>query len=161
MQPLCLGKYDRRKNIFSCGETPWDGIIAYECPTRCPVCGLPVPSDAEQAFIRLLRQNGIREPDGYNSERGSEYHEGLFDFHWLVDGHLILVDIDGGTWQTVTDKRGVQRSGGHANPRRIDGDWRKRNGATVAGWRVLVFTSSMIENNPQIIIDMLEKILRY
>lgn len=79
-----------------------------------------------------------------------------FDFAW--PDLRILVEIDGGTWMQTTGGR----SGGHAHPKRIEQDNKKRNWARACGWTVLQFTGGQVERGDamslmQAVVEMLVK----
>ena len=57
-----------------------------------------------------------------------------FDFCWLE--RKLAIECDGGTWN----------GGRHTRGKGYEEDCEKRNAATIQGWRVLNFTSSMIKS---------------
>lgn len=70
-----------------------------------------------------------------------------FDVAW--PRLMVAVEVDGGRW-----KPGGGRHGS-------DGDYRKRNAATVAGWRMLAFTPTLLNNDPVACIAQIRAVLEW
>lgn len=69
-----------------------------------------------------------------------------WDFAW--PDYKVAVEIQGGTWS----------GGAHGRGWGIERDCEKQNLAVLAGWRVLLFTGTMVHNGMSI--AMLEKALK-
>ncbi len=70
-----------------------------------------------------------------------------FDFAWPEQ--KVAVECDGGTWSRGRHTRGA----GYA------GDCEKRNAAQILGWRVLHYTSDMLESDPGGVMDQVKWVL--
>ena len=57
-----------------------------------------------------------------------------WDFSW--NDRMIAVEIQGGTWIF----------GRHTRPKGIENDCRKKNEATLLGWKVFEFTTDMVKS---------------
>lgn len=98
-------------------------------------------SDLERRFRYHLIQHGIRMPRQnfrFHSERLWE-----FDFAWVRE--KVAVDVDGEKY--------------HANPEQLIKDHWKRNAALMMGWKVLVFTGSMVRLRPAVCIEQVRQLL--
>lgn len=77
-----------------------------------------------------------------------------FDCAWPA--HKLAVEIDGGNRMVRYDSRGRPAVvGGHTK----DSDYEKLNAAVEAGWRVLRYSTAMLENNPLACIEQVKRIL--
>jgi very-short-patch-repair endonuclease len=80
-----------------------------------------------------------------------------YKFHprrkWRFDcafpDHMVAVELDGGTFMNGRHTRGA----GYA------GDCEKINAATVMGWKVLRYTSDMLNNDPESVIGQVRALL--
>jgi very-short-patch-repair endonuclease len=86
----------------------------------------------EEAFARLMRENGLDEGMARQYLFAQPRRKFRADFAWPA--RLVYVEIDGGTWSRGRHVRGA----GFAR------DCEKLNLATVLGWRGLRFTPGMI-----------------
>lgn len=64
-----------------------------------------------------------------------------FDFAWPE--HHVAVELEGA----------VYAGGRHTRGKGYEGDLEKYNAATLQGWRVLRYTTGMLKNDPQRVID--------
>ena len=102
-------------------------------------------SQLEMELAGQLKLYGVPEP-----QRQLRFEEGrkwAFDFAWPDQGadedgcvyemnRGLAVEVDGGTWTAGRHTRGLG----------FERDCQKLNAATLAGWRVLRFTSSMVKS---------------
>ena len=104
--------------------------------------------EAELALqIKALGLPGpIRE---YQAIKGRKFR---FDFAWLDPEHLLLVEVNGGTYT----------KGAHSTGQGIRRDYEKCNLATLAGWRVLSFDGKSVKSGEavEVIRQALESIDR-
>jgi very-short-patch-repair endonuclease len=101
-------------------------------------------SQLEQAFLTLMRWNGVNIPKPETQYRFAKPRRFRFDFAWPE--HRVAVEIEGGTWRNGRHTRGA----GYAR------DCEKYNLAVVNGWRVLRYTSNMLldDSGVQVFTDL-------
>lgn len=103
-------------------------------------------SNLEAAFLAYWSMLAPGEPipvkHKFHPERKWE-----LDFAWVYP--KVAVEIEGGTWQ----------GGRHNRPAGYAGDCRKYNAAALLGWTVLRYTSDMMENDPQSMVDNVKEAL--
>lgn len=101
-------------------------------------------SHLEAAFALIIRAAGLPEPvREYRFAPGRKYP---FDFAW--PDHLVAVEIEGGIWNNGQHVRGV----GYQN------NCIKYNLATLMGWRLLRYTSGML-NDPDMVAAQVAQLL--
>jgi hypothetical protein len=107
-------------------------------------------SDLEAAFdthwTRLAPKDAPAPVAQYRFEPGRKW---AFDRAWPSLNHMVAVELDGGVWT----------SGRHTRGQGFVNDCTKLNMATVRGWRVLRFTSTHLEQDPQGCIDQVLRLL--
>ncbi len=92
-------------------------------------------SDLERAFEMRWQQLAPADlPAPMRQYRFVQGRKWAFDFAW--PSASLAVEIDGGQW--------APRGGRHAG----DGDRHKLNAAAVAGWTVLRYSGTMLEQDP-------------
>jgi hypothetical protein len=102
-------------------------------------------SDLEQLFAFQVKAAGLPEPEREVCViPGRKFR---FDFAWTEPHHRLLVEVNGGNWVR----------GRHARPLGLKNDYEKLNLAMLAGWRVMQFDGTMIENGEAL--DMIAKAL--
>ncbi|MBF6589511.1 MAG: DUF559 domain-containing protein, partial [Ktedonobacterales bacterium] len=89
------------------------------------------PSDLEQSLLFFLRVAGLPRPE---REVTGIVPGRQFRFDFCYRRERLLIEVDGGTWQY----------GRHSRPAGYASDCSKINAATLAGWRVLRFTTDMV-----------------
>jgi very-short-patch-repair endonuclease len=89
-------------------------------------------SELEETFAGQLRILGVPEP--IREHRFARPRQWRFDFAWTDE--MLAVEIEGGTWV-----RGAHSRGAH-----FESDATKYNTAAALGWRVLRFTTDMVED---------------
>jgi very-short-patch-repair endonuclease len=100
-------------------------------------------SKLEQKLLFQIRAMGLPEPEReYRAIKGRMFR---FDFAW--EKERLLVEVNGGNWVR----------GRHARPLGLKNDYEKLNLAMLAGWRVMQFDGTMIENGEAL--DMIAKAL--
>lgn len=107
-------------------------------------------SPLERSFQYYLR---VLAPDLPEPEREYKFlktRRFRFDFCWRGRGQKVAVELDGG----------VYSGGRHVTGKGFTSDCEKFNLATLEGWRVLRFTSSMLKNNPEKCIDQIRGLLQ-
>lgn len=72
-----------------------------------------------------------------------------FDRCWIKPSQMLAVEIEGGVWT----------GGRHTRGKGYTADVEKYNAAVLAGWRVLRFTSNMLEDDPVSCVDMIRQAL--
>ena len=92
-------------------------------------------SQAEQTFSYQLRIYGIDHEEEY---RFHDERKWRFDF--AFPDNMLAVEIEGGTWS----------GGRHTRGQGFQDDCVKYNTAVKIGWRVLRYTTNMIENGEAI-----------
>lgn len=70
---------------------------------------------------------------------------------WSADfaltDHRILVEVEGGTWmQAIVQPDGKVIAGHHSHPIGYEKDCEKYNAAAILGWRLLRFTTQMVND---------------
>ena len=100
-------------------------------------------SPLERAFLTRLRQQGFPEP--VREFKPIPNRRWRVDFAWPEYG--LLVEIEGGTWS----------GGRHTRGKGFEDDCRKYGRLVLDGWRVLRFTSGMVEDGSAL--EMLDGIL--
>ncbi len=93
-------------------------------------------SDLELAMEYHLRV--IHAPKWQEEYRFDPQRRWAFDFAWPE--RMLALEVEGGTWQ----------GGRHTSGAGFERDCEKYNHATLAGWRVLRFTSGMIADGSAI-----------
>lgn len=110
----------------------------------------------EQAFLtrweQAVRDLVPRPPDPVFQCYFHPDRDWVFDFGWVSS--LVVVDLQGGGWLTGS------RRGGHSRELGMANDCAKHNAALVLGWRPFLATTSMIDNNPQAVIDPILTLLK-
>ncbi len=98
--------------------------------------GIPrPPSIGESTFDLHCRVYGL------NPEREWRFHperKWRFDFAW--PSLMLAVEVEGGTWKV----------GRHQTGKGFAADCEKYNAAAILGWRVLRYTTDMVESNEAI-----------
>ena len=74
-----------------------------------------------------------------------------FRFDCANPDKKIAIEINGGLWMY----------GKHNRPIGMQQDYIKYNAATVAGWRVLIYTPEMLRNQPGLIISAVRQLCGY
>jgi very-short-patch-repair endonuclease len=90
------------------------------------------PSPGEAALLLHIRALELPRP-----EREYKFHHSRrwrFDFAW--PGLRLVVEVEGGTWARGRHTRGAG----------FERDCEKYNAAALLGWRVLRFTTTMVED---------------
>lgn len=82
-------------------------------------------------------------------------HQSMADFCWR--GERLIVECDGGTQMVRNGKHGGKMVGGRHN---TDKDRDKLNRAAIRGYRVIRFSTSMLENDPQACIETVRAALK-
>ena len=93
------------------------------------------PSIGESTFELHCRVYGLK------PERECRFHDSRkwrFDFAW--PSLMLAVEVEGGTWQV----------GRHQTGKGFAADCEKYNAAAILGWRVLRYTTDMVESNEAI-----------
>lgn len=98
-------------------------------------------SDLEVAFDTWLRRLAPDLPPPAAEYRFHARRKWRFDRAW--PDQRIAVELEGGTWS----------GGRHTTGAGYERDCEKYNAATVAGWRVLRVTATMLDRDPAAIID--------
>jgi len=102
-------------------------------------------SKLEDLLLFQIHAMGLPEPEReYRAIEGRRFR---FDFAWTAPNHRLLVEVNGGNWVR----------GRHARPLGLKNDYEKLNLAMLAGWRVMQFDGTMIENGEAL--DMISKAL--
>jgi very-short-patch-repair endonuclease len=89
-------------------------------------------SGAERLLLLHLRAAGLPEP--VHEYRFHPSRKWRFDFAWPAA--MLAVEVEGGAWI----------AGRHVRGRGFEADCEKYNKAVLLGWRVLRFTSAMVED---------------
>lgn len=105
-----------------------------------------VESDLERFFLFALRAFGPELPIPTTQARLVPGRRYRFDFSW--DG--LVVEINGGTW--------LARSG-HSGGAAIDKDYWRLNEVVAEGYRVMMFSSSMLRRDPRQCIELVKRAL--
>jgi very-short-patch-repair endonuclease len=101
-------------------------------------------SDLERAFLTKLRQRRLPRPvTEYQAIPGRR-----FRIDCAYPDRKIAVELEGGVWS----------GGRHVRPKGFTTDCIKYNMLALHGWRVLRFTTEMVEDDSAI--DMLEQVLQ-
>jgi hypothetical protein len=102
-------------------------------------------SDLEDTLLWQIKAAGLPMPEReYRAIKGRMFR---FDFAWTEPHHRLLIEVNGGNWIR----------GRHARPLGLKNDYEKQNLAMLAGWRVMQFDGTMIENGEAL--DMIAKAL--
>ena len=108
-------------------------------------------SDREREFIVMWQRVAMPSPPGLAApvlqHRFHKVRRWRFDFAWPDE--MVAVEIEGGTFSGGRHSRGM----GHHR------DCEKYNTATVAGWKVLRFTSLHLEREPMAMIETIAELL--
>jgi very-short-patch-repair endonuclease len=88
-------------------------------------------SGAERLLLLHLRAAGLPEP--VREYRFHPSRKWRFDFAWPAA--MLAVEVEGGSWI----------AGRHVRGRGFEADCEKYNAAVLLGWRILRFTSAMVE----------------
>lgn len=111
---------------------------------------MPELSSLEQTFVTywLMFSDG-NHFDPVHEYRFTPPRRFRFDLAW--PDYKVAVELEGG----------VYSGGRHTRGKGFEGDCEKYNLATLAGWRVLRYTSNMLKNDPSLaiaqILDLLDK----
>ena len=89
-------------------------------------------SHAEYLLLLHLRAAGLPEPQ--TEYRFAPPRRWRFDFAWPAA--MLAVEVEGGSWI----------AGRHVRGRGFEADCEKYNAATLLGWRILRFTTAMVES---------------
>lgn len=108
------------------------------------------PSQLEERMAGILAEAGIPFTREYKAIPGRKFP---WDFAIGADPEQtrLLVEVQGGTWSR-------QRSG-HSTGAGIARDAEKLNLATKAGWKCLLFTSDMIRDQKDTIVEIIKEII--
>lgn len=124
-------------------EYPYDAVAATESGARGK-SAIPVSNDQVETLYALLR---IHAPDLYPLF----IREYKFD-RWRIDlavpSALLAIEVNGGRWLPGGGKHGTES------------DRRKIRKLTLAGWRVLEYSTEMLANNPIGIIEEIGQALQ-
>lgn len=110
--------------------------------------GMKVESGLESYFLFALRAFAPEIPLPRTQAKLVPGRHFRFDFAW--DGGLI-VEINGGTW--------LARSG-HSGGASTDKDYWRVNLAVAEGYRVMMFSSSMLRRDPRQCVELVKRALR-
>lgn len=89
-------------------------------------------SPLERLFLDHCRLAGLPEPAAEHPVMAGRRWR--FDFAWPT--HMVAMEVEGGTWA----------NGRHNRGRGYESDVGKYNAATLAGWKVLRATGSMVRS---------------
>lgn len=107
-----------------------------------------MPSSLESTFEAYLRMLAPELLDGmvreYRIVPGRRYR---WDYAWPL--RKAALELHGGLWAY----------GAHSRPAGVQRDMAKANAATLAGWRVLFFSTDDIESDPESIVTQLRSLL--
>lgn len=106
-----------------------------------------MPSTLEATFGYLLRAIAPDLPDPVTEYRFHPTRRWRMDFAWPA--HQVAVELQGGLWT----------HGAHTRPAGVQRDMEKHNAATLAGWRLLYFSTDMLTNTPEACITQLKTLL--
>lgn len=101
-------------------------------------------------FDQYLRDHQLTEEIPYPTAQ-VKFHptrEWLWDRAWI--DRMVLLDLQGGGWV----------NGGHHRELGMANDLAKHNAALMVGWRPVVASTSMIENDPFAVIECLVELIR-
>src|SRR5206468_1916955 len=101
-------------------------------------------SDLEETFLWQIRAAKLPQP--LREYRFALPRRWRFDFAFLPN--KVAVEVEGGVWI----------GGRHTRGKGFEADCEKHNAATLAGWRLLRFTSKMIRSGAAL--TVLERALR-
>lgn len=104
-------------------------------------------SNREHQFEVLLRIFGTDLPVPVTEHRFHPERKFRLDFAW--EAQKVAVEVEGATWV----------KGAHSSGAGIQRDCEKSNLALLAGWRVLRFTSTMLDDNPGQCIALVRQLL--
>ena len=104
-------------------------------------------STLESTFDYLLRVLAPDLPEPETEYRFAPPRKWRFDFAWPIE--RVAVELDGG----------VYSGGRHTRGSGFVKDCEKLNAATVRGWRVLRYTTDMLQNEPETAIAQLRALL--
>lgn len=90
--------------------------------------------DLETLYLLQVHDAGL--PNPVREYRIIPERKYRWDFCWPA--HLLAVEIQGGTWS--------RKRTAHSSGPGIKRDCEKHNLAVVAGWKVLMFTSDMVQD---------------
>ena len=102
-------------------------------------------SHLEAQFLALWERFAPDAPAPVTQHRFAPPRRFRFDFAWLEA--KVAVEIDGGVWV----------AGRHTRGSGVQADYVKLNLATAGGWRVLRFTSNMLDDDP---VGVVEQVVR-
>ena len=108
---------------------------------------MPRPSTLEQKFIdtwRMLAPKDLQPIAEYPFAKPRRFR---FDFAFPIE--RVAVELEGGVWS----------GGRHTRGAGYESDCEKYNLASLLGWRVLRFTSSMLERDPSACISQVKTLL--
>lgn len=97
------------------------------------------PSPLEFQFLLLLKKNNLCS----GMYREFKFYKFRFDFAW-PDSKL-LIEVQSHQW--------------HHTKYQLENDRRKLNIATANGWKVYQFSSFLLKKHPQLIVDLIRKVL--
>ena len=93
-------------------------------------------SDLEETFLfNFIMFGGGRYPDPLREQKFHDTRKWRFDFCW--PDQMIAVEIQGGQWI----------KGGHTSGKGLQRDCEKYNEAQFKGWKVFLFSTSMINES--------------
>lgn len=104
-------------------------------------------SSLERTFMFFWRALAPDLPEPVAEYRIIPDRRWRWDFCW--PDQRLAVELQGGIWQY----------GAHTRPRGVQRDIEKARAATLAGWRVLAFTSDDLDDNPEECIDQVRAVL--
>lgn len=104
-------------------------------------------STLESKFSLILRAYGQDLPAYEREYKGIPGRRYSFDFAY--PNQKLAIELEGG----------VYNQGRHTRGAGYEGDCRKYNLMTLHGWRLLRFTSGMLDSEPEQCIDMVRKAL--
>lgn len=111
-------------------------------------------TDAAIYFRRLFEAEAANSPQPLAEYRFHPPRRWRFDAAW--PDYMVAVEIDGGNRMVKTDSRGrAVVVGGHTK----DSDYEKINAATEDGWRVLRFSTAMLQADPIGCIEQVTRVL--
>ena len=124
-------------------EYPYDVVGAIESRAGGK-SGIPVSNDQAETLYALLR---IHAPDLY-PQVIREYRFDRWRIDLAVPSSLLAIEVNGGRWLPGGGKHGTES------------DRRKIRKLTLAGWRVLEYSTEMLANDPLAIIEEIREALQ-
>ena len=105
------------------------------------------PSSLETAFASALAEHAPDLPQPESQHKFHPVRRWRFDAAW--PDALVAVELHGGTWS----------GGRHTRGAGMEADCEKMNAALLLGWRVLVYTTSMLKADPAGVLGQVRAVL--